>query len=431
MGPLAHAAGWLALLATAWLVWVLVKRQPVVAGPLLIGWLCRQAFCIYNTYVVTFNVDGFEGWAADMSDQGVLDILSSWGNAETYTAFCALIYKVGGRNPMLLQEINIVFWALILTAIPGLAHYCNARKAVALVAWLYAVIPSSIYFSTVILRESFCTIGVVYGSLYFLRASSSFSVKDYFLCGTWFLFASMIHYGCIVLLLAVIVSSGLIVRRRSALDGMKRIWFRFGVLFISMVLCVALFRFGLFDRLAPRFSTDEITVAAMSGSSEASFERGRTDYTVGLYTESFAGLLLTAPLRFILFLVSPLPWMIRKIIDLVAFVDAISYTVAIWWIWSARRQLFNDRRIVALLFITGTGLFVFAMGTINFGTAVRHRAKFFPVVMTLACAGRELMKRREQGGNRPRFSSEMVLGPARQRRLVQRALRSGTGGLSE
>jgi hypothetical protein len=283
---------------------------------------------------------------------------------------------------------------MYLGCIPRITTLLGVPRAARPASWLCAVLPASVFFSTVILRESFCTIGVVYGCYYLLRAHQFASVRDYLFSALWFTLAAVIHYGCVVLLLGLVAVA--LMSTRAQASGMRKIWFTGGAVVLAFGLVVVLFQFGLFDRLAPRFSSEELSVGAVGGVMEESYDRGRTDYMRGLEATSVTRLSWTAPIRFALFLVTPLPWMIRKIIDLVAFFDAIAYIVGIYWIWRARKHVRRHPGMVSVLLCCTLGLFVFAMGTFNFGTAVRHRAKFFPVVMALACVAREMT--RSEGG---------------------------------
>jgi hypothetical protein len=391
----AHVIGWMGLIVTFFIVYTQIESHRSIRAALMVGWGLRAVFCIYNTYVSTFNVDGFEAWAADLSGDSFSGIFGSLGNANSYTAFCALIYKLGGRNPFLLQDINIAMWVAFMGCIPRITGLLERPHAARPAAWLCAALPASVFFSTVILRESFCTIGVAYGCYYLLRANKFASVRDYLLSALWFTLAAVVHYGCVVLLLGLVVVA--LMSTRTQASGMRKIWFTGGAVVLAFGLVVLLFQFGLLERLAPRFSSEGLSVDTVGGVVEESYDRGRTDYMRGLEATSMSRLSWTAPIRFVFFLVTPFPWMIRKVIDLVAFFDAIAYIVGIYWIWRARTHVRRHAGMMSVLLCCTLGLFVFAMGTFNFGTAVRHRAKFFPVVMALACVAHEMTRSEREG----------------------------------
>lgn len=392
MSAQAHIVGFLGLIGSFVLTLALAFRSGRDFQPYLLGWIARATFCLCNTYLFTFNVDGFEEWAHTLSIYPVGDILSDVSNSSSYTAFCALVYKAFGRNPFLLQDINICLWALILYCVPKITALFGAPRASRPALWMCALLPSGVFYSTVILRESACTIGIVYGAYYWLRATQHFSLRDYTLCAVCFGFAALVHYGCIVLLMTLVVVTIFGVGRKGALNPFKRLWFICGIAVFSIVLCLVLFRYGLFDALAPKFSQGNLSLEVVGGADDSLTDAGRTDYMSGLRSTSFAGLSWTAPIRFFFFLFSPLPWMVRKLIDLVPLIDAIAFAWAFIAIFRARKLIIQNRQMVGILLSCLVGLFVFAMGTLNFGTAVRHRAKFLPVVVALACSAHEIAR---------------------------------------
>lgn len=380
-GP-AHAIGCIGLILVMAYAYFCADKYREIAGPLMAGVFLRAVFCLYNTYFSTFNVDDFESWATDMSGEPFADLIVQVGNSNTYTVFCAIIYKLGGRNPLLIQDINIFMWVSYVVCLPRISLLLGRPGTARPISWLCALLPASVFFSTVILRESFCTLGVVYGSYYLLRAHQAARISDYLIAALWFLLAALIHYGCVVLLLALVASA--FIRGRSNTSQSRGFLFNAGVVLIAFGLLIALFRLGLFERLAPTFAAKSLSVEAVGGVTDQNYEKGRTDYMAGLQTDSVAGITWTAPIRFLLFLMTPFPWMIRKAIDLIAFVDVLAFIIGIYWMIRARKAIRYNPGMASVMLACFMGLFVFAMGTANYGTAVRHRAKFFPVVMTLA-----------------------------------------------
>ena len=397
MSVQAHFIGLLGLIGSLVLTLALAFRSGGEFQPYLLGWTARAIFCLCNTYFFTFNMDGFEEWAHALSIYPVSEILSDVSNSSSYTAFCALVYKVFGRNPLLLQDINICLWALILHCVPKITSLFGSPRAARPALWICAVLPSGIFYSTVILRESVCTIWIVYGAYYWLRATKRFNLGDYFLCVVCFGLASLVHYGCIVLLMALVVITIFGARKEAAFSPMKKLWFVCGIGGFSLLLGLVLFRYGLLDSLAPKFSQENLSLEAVGGENLSLDDLARTDYMSGLRSNSLAGLSWTAPIRFLLFLFTPLPWMVKKIIDLMAFADAMVFVWIFIVIFRARKWIIHDRLMLGMLLCCLIGMFVFAMGTVNFGTAVRHRAKFFPIVVALAFSAREIARaRREQ-----------------------------------
>jgi len=90
------------------------------------------------------------------------------------------------------------------------------------------------------------------------------------------------------------------------------------------------------------------------------------------------------PIRIIFFLFTPFIWQVRTSLDLFGFLDAISYIIMSMFIISNFKKIFKDRSALLIsLFLLGC-LIVFSLTTSNYGTALRHRAKFAPLMIVLS-----------------------------------------------
>ena len=81
---------------------------------------------------------------------------------------------------------------------------------------------------------------------------------------------------------------------------------------------------------------------------------------------------LTVPvdmlLRYALYLLAPLPWTMRGPFDLIGFADAALRVALMVGAWRQRQNA-----TVAAMLLMAVGIqFCFSMGTLNWGTAMRH-----------------------------------------------------------
>jgi uncharacterized membrane protein YeiH len=76
--------------------------------------------------------------------------------------------------------------------------------------------------------------------------------------------------------------------------------------------------------------------------------------------------------------------MVRGAVDILGFIDALLYAgLALLILKNWRNICRNTLTRVAVVFLA-VGLIVFALGTANYGTAIRHRAKFAPLLIVVA-----------------------------------------------
>lgn len=128
-------------------------------------------------------------------------------------------------------------------------------------------------------------------------------------------------------------------------------------------------------------------------------ESGGSAYVVGGEVNSLMDLVKNSPIRMFYFITSPLPWAWRGLNDIIAFLfSALFYLVSyIYAIRSFKLKINNKKYnfIKAIFIICILGAFVFAWGTSNAGTAMRHRDKFivnYVVMLALALESMKLSK---------------------------------------
>lgn len=104
-------------------------------------------------------------------------------------------------------------------------------------------------------------------------------------------------------------------------------------------------------------------------------DEARANYGVQLDTTTFIGLLTTVPAIFLLYMFAPLPWQIGAGIDVIASVEGLLRMVLLLASYKAFQQATGTRR-TQLAYVLGAFFvleFIWAMGTMNWGPACRHR----------------------------------------------------------
>ena len=112
----------------------------------------------------------------------------------------------------------------------------------------------------------------------------------------------------------------------------------------------------------------------------------RAAYLEGFYPDNFIELFALFPIRFIYFFLAPLPWMVSTPGDLIGLLDSALYFLLIYYSFKSFIKNYNFRTPL-FLGIAGSILvasFAFAWVTSNYGTAIRHRHKFAPLLIILA-----------------------------------------------
>ena len=166
---------------------------------------------------------------------------------------------------------------------------------------------------------------------------------------------------------------------------------------IGKVLLVAVMAGVFVYMLANGVGTDkmnigggvELSVSGVSkiGNMSAS---GRAAYLKNVNFSNPVLTMLFLPVRMLYFLYTPFPWMLRAAVDLVGFFDAVLYVYFSFQIYKKIKSIWYDQnkgsneKFALLLFCVLLVLVaMFAAVTSNYGTAIRHRCKLFPIMLLI------------------------------------------------
>jgi len=123
---------------------------------------------------------------------------------------------------------------------------------------------------------------------------------------------------------------------------------------------------------------------------------GRTTYGIVLDTSSVLGFVKTLPLVFVYYMFAPFPWHVEKVIDIYALLESMLRFVLLFFaVFSWRRSSGEVRSYYGFLLIIFFGMeLVWALGTINWGTAIRHHVPGYSVLALLGVPGLILFMRK-------------------------------------
>jgi hypothetical protein len=123
---------------------------------------------------------------------------------------------------------------------------------------------------------------------------------------------------------------------------------------------------------------------------------GRTTYGVMLDTSSVFGLVKTIPMLFVQYMFAPFPWQVGNVKDIYALLESmLRFLLLFFAVFSWRRSSGEVRSYYGFLLIIFFGMeLVWALGTINWGTATRHHVTGYSVIVLLGAPGLILFMRK-------------------------------------
>jgi len=355
-------------------------------GIVFIALFVRLGMVFYDVHVSDLPGTGTDTYFFDRAASN--SMITAWSDvfvhfdlgARLYVWFVGLIYSVLGSDRFVPQAINALFASLAVVNVVRVFKVFN-RKAT-LAALLVAFWPSSVLYTSLLLRDSVVMYLLSAGVLQMVLWKESKAPKN-LVIGAWiFLAGSAFHTGMIVAIPAMmffVLLTGLGPGDRKKKGKAKS---TIGLLLISGILVIG-FSSGVgLQKLERLESLDANSLTERQ--SEAA--RSRAAYLADLPISGPIDLVLQAPVRTIYFLFSPFPWQVSGSADLLGAFDAVSILCVVFLIvkniW--KRKTFVRARPFILFTCISISAYVF--GTSNYGTAIRHRMKFVPVLLVVLAA---------------------------------------------
>lgn len=246
---------------------------------------------------------------------------------------------------------------------------------------IYAVLPSSIFFTSVTLREPYQLLFVnlaIYAALkiYLNKSSIHWLVLFCAVIGLGVLHGALLAFGLFIVIATLIL---LTFRDRKGSSLVKL------ALVAPLVFLVALYGLWLFTSVS--YNLDEgLGVAVETYQQGGLGTDARTHYKESVEINGVAGLLLFIPASVFQYLFEPMPWRISAAVDGVLLLENI---LRAWLIWKACVGLLNmpaqGRKPVLFVFISYLVVeTIWSLGTINWGTAMRHHLPSIGLLVTAA-----------------------------------------------
>lgn len=328
------------------------------------------------------------------------------------------IYEVFGQNRLLAQYANIFFWFLTALVVIRMCESFEVKEKHRLVPYMVlAFWPNWVFLSSILVRESIQIFFDALSFCYFVGWMRSGEKKNLVSAFLAILPALFLHMASVAVWAAyvVVVSVWDVKRQRMVFHFRK--WLKLLVLFALFVtICLATPLKGIvLSKLSNGFSFYGIT--------HHIFYDGGSDYLREMDCKYWAQFIPFTIIRMFYFVFSPLPWDFRGVADGMAFLmDSLPICILTGCIiWNMTKRKGQRGYVAAGLLICIMLVGIFAWGTSNAGTAMRHRTMMVGIwVMTyclsmgrgifdgelrcgacIACAGKAGFRRCGRHGDEP------------------------------
>lgn len=308
-----------------------------------------------------------------------------------YPYLINLLYRVFGPFELVARFLNIVFWYMgfrLLYVASGKKLYGKDRV---LVAAFYCLLPMQIKITAGAMRESIMAYSIMVSLFLLYKWMSNGRMRYIFLSVIATLPAVLLHTGCAAMLGTIFFAFVFWDKR---IKKWNVVSWKAGLFIIAIVCIMPIY--NLFCALFADFNylPKELTIESITS---YPYWPGRSDYIIGDGTAHTAVEFVQGTLyRCFYFWVSPTPKFWNSSLDLIGFFcDSIPWIVLFFFFIKRMRtsggKIFGKVGFLLIVLYT----FVYAWGTRNAGTAMRHRD-----VLTSALALTMMMEINYEGTNK-------------------------------
>lgn len=285
-----------------------------------------------------------------------------------YSQVLGVIYYIFGPYQFWGHFLNISFIMLAATKLMDIADLIGLtlkNKKIMIFLWLYMPIPFLMGYA--LLREASIYYFVVLSIYHFLKWTKDYRIWDMLIAILAIVIGAKYHDGLIAVAVPYLYAFIFYSRQNKKIK----------INFLNIACIVtALVLFLSFIGSEEGQEYIEKTNAETGGGSS---------YLTSLKVETPVEFLFAGPVKAVYLIYSPMPWLIRGGMDILTFcLDSSLWIYTTYLFFKNYRQVDSRYRILVLCILLGG--FVYGMGTLNTGTAIRHRNKLMPLALVLMMA---------------------------------------------
>ena len=390
-------AGWLLMLFSFSIVlmWKHVRSDTKVVCAI---WFClvlhhAMAYLgVYNPNESPFFLDVYVPDASQFHGDGVVFAGLSepeWkvfsGNvisgSTIYFQSLGFFYRIIGHSYLFGKELSVLAFVLSCVVLVKLVDHLDLRRFRVGIVLLFGLLPSVMIFTSVTLRESWQALFFLLSVYWAIRLWKQPDILNlpFLLISTFCL--AMMHHGLSRFAAYMIIISvywGVLGRKKNV-HWARHIRFLFAGL---LIVCLIMLAQKVGNLLNVERALEGIEGVRQSLLKD---ENVRTVYSFMLDASSVYGLVTTIPMVFVQYMFAPFPWQVENVKDIYAlFESMLRFLLLFFAISSWRRSSGEVRSCYSFLLITVLGMeLTWALGTVNWGTAIRHHVPGYGVIVLL------------------------------------------------
>lgn len=348
----------------------------------LIGFVLRIVVAFWNGFWgPSFGAEGdaasFHFWASEYAHNPASSDMRDFGVGWIYTKVLGIVYSMTFDSLFIGSVLSCIAWLISAQILYNcLRIFSVDRDMRNKIMWVYSLLPSSIMYTAVTLREPY--------QLLFVNLAFYAIIKIYYhkvnghwvtLCVALYCLASL--HGALMFFSIFLFAGSLVVVYMRLKKGLMQ------SNIIKIVLLVPVMLLGLwygFSKFSNNSNNQSFDLSQGVVSAVETYQQGslgtdaRANYKSDIQLVSTSELMLFIPVSLFQYLFEPLPWHISAVSDIIAVIENI---LRGWLIWNSIKVLkyapsYQRKVVLFAIFYYFLLEMIWANGTINWGTASRH-----------------------------------------------------------
>lgn len=295
-----------------------------------------------------------------------------------FAAVNGVVFYVFGSVPYLMIAVAALAGAFTVILSGRIAATVGGPTAGRIAAWMVALFPSLVLWSSLNLRDPYLVLAIVGAVWATVRLKDSFGP------------IRLVQVGICLVVIAVfrdylfaVVASGIAVGLLLGSRG-NRVGSLLGAALVAAVLVIAVGRIGVGG-----WGLADVNLAEIQAMRDNFGWGASSAYLVGYDISTVEGLSTFLPLGLAYFLFAPFPWMARGLLQSITIPEMLLWYFlmphvarGVRFVWGT-----NRREMWVLIALAGAMALTYALISGNMGTAYRHRAQVLPLLLVFASVG--------------------------------------------
>ena len=362
-------------------------KKTHIKNPLMIALFIRVVLALVQFYLFPLpdsRLDAvtFERVAWEMASQGNL-IDSFTTSGYIYSWIISVFYSLFGvRSPLFMQSVNVFLGVIVVFNVYKITELIyNDKKVSKIAAFISAIYPTMALYSAITLREAFFAYFATAGMIFFVKWLRKNEIVTFLISNLLFLISSLFHTAGFFLIFSAFII--LLIKLFKTFKRKKFPFKKIVLVFVTILLILVMFTTGIgLDKIIGLLNAENKGETLIT--KQLTYQRGRTAFPSFLTPNSVEGMIVLSPMRLLYFVFSPFIWDISAAGDIFGLIDALILIYMFLNIFKFKKYKQYKNDVVTLTFFVIIVLLATSLGVNNIGTAIRHRAKFIPILVSLA-----------------------------------------------